>query len=804
MKVSLNWLKTFVSMELTPDELAAALTMAGLEVEAVSDRFEYLKSVRVGRVAAVKDHPNADRLKVCDVDIGERTLTEVCANHYHTARMLSPMALPGTHFPNDRILEKGVIRGIASEGMLCSEAELELGTDTSGIMTLDDKLTKGQALSTALSLSDAVIEIDLTPNRPDCLSMIGTAREIAAIVKKELSLPDITLPTSGKEVHERTSVTVETPDLCPRYAARIIEGITVAPSPFWLQERLRSVGLRPINNIVDITNFVLLEYGQPLHAFDLDRLEEHRIVVRAATEGEVFTTLDDKKRSLSKDMLLICDGKKPVAIAGIMGGLNSEIETDTRNVLLESAYFNPISIRKTSKKLGLNTDASHRFERGIDPQGTLVALDRAARLIAEIGAGRIVDGVIDKCRNLPQSQMITLSTKETNRLLGTDFNRTEIRDFLVSVGFGIGEGTTDTLSVTIPSFRVDIKRPEDLMEEVARLSGYDNIPTTFPLIPAETRTPQTVIDHRRNTKIIMNGFGFDEAINYSFMDKMDCDRLLLTPDDYRRNLVEILNPLTEDQAVMRSILLPGLLKSAHRNVSQQSRTTRLFEIGKVFIGKGKTHLPDEIEMLAGLWTGSRTNALWNAPETACDFYDLKGVAEGLFNVLKIRNISFTRMPADVCSYVKNGFAAQIVTGDTPLGLVGELHPHVLKNYDLKQTVFYFELDMNRLYGMIPESLQAKPIPKYPATSRDVTVIIDRDIEAGSLLAFIRNLNEGLVEQLSLFDVFADDPIPDGKKSVSFRIVYRSHEETLEDDMVNDIHKRLSERLIDHFNAALPE
>ena len=433
-----------------------------------------------------------------------------------------------------------------------------------------------------------------------------------------------------------------------------------------------------------------------------------------------------------------------------------------------------------------------------------MALDRAGRLIAEIGAGRIVDGVIDKCRNLPQSQMITLSTKETNRLLGTDFNRTEIRGFLVSVGFDIGEGATDTLSVTIPSFRVDIKRPEDLMEEVARLSGYDNIPTTFPLIPAETRTPQTVIDHRRNTKIIMNGFGFDEAINYSFMDKMDCDRLLLTPDDYRRNLVEILNPLTEDQAVMRSILLPGLLKSTHRNVSQQSKTTRLFEIGKVFIGKGKTHLPDEIEMLAGLWTGSRTNALWNAPETACDFYDLKGVAEGLFNMLKIRNISFTRMPADVCSYVKDGFAAQIVTGDTPLGLVGELHPHVLKNYDLKQTVFYFELDMNRLYGMIPESLQAKPIPKYPATSRDVTVIIDNDIEAGSLLAFIRNLNEGLVEQLSLFDVFADDPIPDGKKSVSFRIVYRSHEETLEDDMVNDIHKRLSERLIDHFNAALPE
>lgn len=804
MKVSLNWLKTIVPIELTPDELAAALTMAGLEVEAVSDRFAYLDSVRVGRVLTVKDHPNADRLKVCDVDIGDRTLTVVCGAPNVRAGMLSPIALPGTRFPDDRILKKGIIRGVVSEGMLCSEAELELGTDTSGIMTLDDALIKGEVLSKALNLSDTMLEIDLTPNRPDCLSIIGTAREIAAIVKNDISRPDTPLPASGKEIHERTSVMVEAPDLCPRYAARIIENITVAPSPFWLQERLRSVGLRPINNIVDITNFVLMEYGQPLHAFDLDRLEEQRIVVRAATEGEVFTTLDNKERPLIEDMLLICDGKKPVAIAGIMGGLNSEIEADTRNVLLESAYFNPVSIRKTSKKLGLNTDASHRFERGVDPQGTLVALDRAARLIADVGNGRILDGVVDVCGNLPPSQTIPLSTKETNRLLGTSFSRTEICDFLVSVGFHVKEDTEDTISVTAPSFRVDAKRPEDLMEEVARLSGYDHIPTTYPLIPAEAKIPQITIHHRRKTKTILTGFGFDEAINYSFMDKLDCDRLLLHTEDHRRSLVKILNPLTEDQTVMRSTLLPGLLKSARRNISQQIKTARLFEIGKAFIGKGKNRLPDEIEMLAGLWTGSRTDAVWNVPEVACDFYDLKGVVEGLFKALKIKSVAFTRMPVDACPYTKNGFAALILADDIPLGLVGELHPRVLKNYDLKQTVFYFELDMNRLYGMIPQDLQAKPIPRYPATSRDVTVIVDQDIESSSLLAFIENLKEGLVEQLSIFDVFAEEPIPAGKKSVSFRIVYRSHEETLEDHTVNTIHKQLSERLIAHFNAALPE
>jgi phenylalanyl-tRNA synthetase beta chain len=804
MKVSLNWLKTFVPIDMTPHELAAALTMSGLEVEAVSDRFEYLKSVRVGLVTAVNDHPNADRLKVCSVDIGDKTLTVVCGAPNVREGMLSPLALPGTQFPDDRILEKGVIRGVASHGMLCSEAELELGTDTSGIMDLDKGLTKGQDLSTALKLSDSVIEIDLTPNRPDCLSIIGTAREIAAIVKKELSRQDNRLPVSGKEIHERTSVTVDAPDLCPRYAARIIENIRVAPSPFWLQERLRSVGLRPINNIVDITNFVLMEYGQPLHAFDLDRLEEQRIVVRKASSGEVFTTLDEKERSLLKDMLLICDGKKPVAIAGVMGGLNSEIENDTQNVLLESAYFNPVSIRKTSKKLGLNTDASHRFERGVDPQGTLTALDRAAQLIADIGKGRILDGLIDECGDLPQPQTITLSAKETNRLLGTDVSCGEIQDLLVSVGFHVQEDTADTLAVTTPSFRVDVKRPEDLMEEVARLLGYDHIPTTYPLMPAEARTPQTVINHRRNIKTIINGFGFDEAINYSFMDKKDCDRLLLDPTDARRNLVEILNPLTEDQAVMRASLLPGLIKSIHRNLSQRSKTSRLFEIGKVFIGKGKTELPEEIEMLAGIWTGSRNEPLWNAPETACDFFDIKGVVEGLFNALKIKNIAFIGMPDQGCAYTKMGVAAQIMNHDTALGVVGEIHPGVLKNYDLKQTAFYFELDMKQLYGMIPETLQARPIPKYPATSRDVTVIIDRDIESSSLLAFIRSLKEGLVEQLSIFDVFAEAPIPADKKSVSFRIVYRSHEETLEDDAVNDIHKRLSERLIDHFNAALPE
>ena len=804
MKVSLSWLKTFIPIEMNARELADALTMAGLEVDALIDRYAYLDSVLVGRVIAVKDHPNADRLKICDVDIKKRKLSIVCGAPNVQEGMLAPVALPGTRFPNDMVLEKGIIRGVASEGMLCSEAELELGQDASGILILKDDLRVGENLVKALQLSDATIEMDLTPNRPDCLSIIGTAREIGAIQKKQIAYPDITLHDSREDIQKHTSITVEAPELCPRYAARVVENITVTPSPFWIQDRLRSVGLRPINNIVDITNFVLMEYGQPLHAFDFDRLAENRIVVRAAVAGESFTTLDEKERSLSKDTLLICDGEKPVAIAGVMGGLNSEIEESTTRVLIESAYFNPASIRKTSKQLGLNTDASHRFERGIDPLITLTALDRAAQLMVEFGGGTLVQGTIDVCGQIPESPTILLSVRETNRLLGTNFKQIDIQNFLSSIEFKVNAGGNDTLSVTPPSYRVDVKRPEDLMEEVARLSGYNHIPTTSPLIPADIRKSIKIIDKRTRIQQIMTGFGFTEAINYSFMDTSDCDRLRLVPEDPKRNLLEILNPLTEDQTVMRSSLMPGLIGSIHRNLSQQMKNCKLFEIGKTFIAQAKDSLPEEIEILGGIWTGARIDPLWNIKEAACDFFDIKGVVEGLFAAFKVDNIQYTTLPDDQCRYVRPGFSAQIMRDREPYGIIGELHPHVLKNFDLKQTAFIFEVNLSRLYGIMPDTKQAKPIPKYPFVTRDITVIIDKGIEANCLLDFVKKMNYKLVEKLHLFDMFTGKQIPTGKKSISFRVIYRSHEETLEDEIVNRLHKEISDKLVIEFNAALPE
>ena len=435
MKVSLSWLKEYVPIEMDVDRLVEALTMAGLEVEEVSDRYHYLDRVFVGRIAAIENHPNADHLKVCSVDVGDRALRVVCGAPNVSEGMRSPLALPGTVFPDETVLQQDTIRGVVSEAMLCSEKELGLGPDAGGIMDLNRHLPVGKSLVDALALSDTVLEIAITPNRPDCLSMIGIAREIAAIQKMRVRYPDVWIEDSADEIHRLASVVIECPELCPRYSARLVVDVSIGPSPFWLQDRLMSVGLRPINNVVDITNFVLMESGQPLHAFDFDRLAGNRIVVRTAGDGEAFTTLDGKQRRLSADMCMICDAEKPVAVGGVMGGLNSEIEAGTGRVLIESAYFNPVSIRKTAKRLGLSSEASFRFERGTDPEGTLSALNRAACLVAEIGGGKTMAGLIDAYPVPVPQRTIRLSPKATNRLLGTRFTAESLAEHLRSIEF---------------------------------------------------------------------------------------------------------------------------------------------------------------------------------------------------------------------------------------------------------------------------------------------------------------------------------------------------------------------------------
>ncbi len=802
MKASLSWLKDYVTIDVDVVKLAEALTMRGLEVDALVDRYAYLDRIVVGRIVELAHHPQADKLSVCRVDVGNGIRPVVCAAMNVKEGDLVPMALPGAQLPSGDTIEAGHIRGQASEGMLCSEAELALGTDSSGILLLPDTAKPGLGIAVALGLSDTIIEFDLTPNRSDCLSIIGIAREAAAILKTPLRYPEVKLPPGEPPIEELSSVTIEAPDHCPRYAARVVTDVKVAPSSFWLQDRLHSVGLRAINNVVDVTNFVLMEMGQPLHAFDFDRLAEHRIVVRTAQEGQTFSTLDGAERALGSDMLMICDGKKPVALAGIMGGLESEIEDQTTRVLIESAYFNPITTRRTAKRLGLNTESSHRFERGVDPVSVRRALDRAAQLMLELAGGKLAEGVIDVYPLPIPERVIQLSIKRTNRLLGTRLSQDEVGAYLKSVELDAEPLDDDRLRVVPATFRVDITRPEDLMEEVARLRGYDQIPTTHPVSHVVARKPDKKLQVRDRLRQLLAGCGFSEIVTYSFIGRDACDQLLLHGQDPRCQVVSILNPLTEDQTVMRSSLVPGLLAAMYRNSKRRNENLKMFELGKVFLYSAPDQLPEEIEMTSGLWTGAREVRTWHFEESKVDFYDMKGVVEAVCAGLNITGVRFTPLTTSDFPYLRSGHAAQIQAGNERLGAVGELSGEVLRNFGLKQLAYCFDLNFDRLVNYVSEEKRAKPIPRFPATTRDMALILSNTVEAQAVLDFIEGMEQALLEGVEIFDIYAGSPIPEGRKSIGLRITYRSPERSLTDDEVNSIHETMTLEVLEKFDAQL--
>lgn len=804
MKVSLSWLREYVDVTMAPEAVAEALTMAGLEVDAVEDRFAFLGSVRVARIKAISPHPKADRLKCCTVDTGEGTVSVVCGAPNAAEGMLTAYAMPGTLLPNGAEIQAGVIRGERSEGMLCSEWELGLGPDAGGIMALDPGLGVGTPLNVALALSDPVFEIDLTPNRSDCLSVIGIAREVAALTGAHLRYPEIRLPEAGDSDDARPRVDIEAPDLCTRYAAGLVVDVAIGPSPFWLQDRLLSVGLKPISNVVDVTNFVMLETGQPLHAFDFDHLAEHRIVVRTAAEGEAFTTLDGKDRILAGDMLMICDGEKPVAVGGVMGGLNSEIEDRTTRVLIESACFNPASVRRTAKRLGLATDASHRFERGVDPEGTVTAMNRAAQLICAVAGGRLVEGFIDNHPRPHVRPRIRMRTEDINRRLGIQLDAETMARLLRAIEFAVEPVDEDAHDVVPPPFRVDVGRWEDLSEEIARLYGYNRIETTLPRVPAAGRALHPKRALREQVRQRMIGLGFSEAINYSFIHRNAADRLRLPEDDAGRNTVGLLNPLSEEQAVMRTSLIPGLLDTLQRNLSVQNRDLRLFEIGQVFFSTGDVDaLPVEGERVAVVVTGAREPKGWLGKSEPFDFYDIKGVAEALFDAIGLPGATFSQMPGARCHVTATGATARVAVGDTEIGTVGLLDPRVRDGFGLRQDVFLFEFDTEPMDRLRDNEITAWPIPKYPAVNRDITMILDDTIEAQRVVDALTASAEPLMEEAYLFDVYAGEPIAEGKKSISLRIVYRSTTQTLEDDAVNALHRKLTDRLLTTFKADLP-
>jgi phenylalanyl-tRNA synthetase beta chain len=811
MKVTLSWIKEYISVDLEPDEIASKLTMAGLEVDSVEDLYAYLREILVAKVLEVKKHPDADKLSCCVVDTGSKTPAQIiCGAPNVRPGMYSACALPGVILPGDLRIKKSKLRGEVSEGMLCSGAELRLDTDAAGIMDLPGEPVPGTPLTQALDFSDTVFEIDLTPNRPDCLSVMGVAREVGAFVQpnQKIVRPDVTFPRQrlgATSIHDHAQVEIRDPDLCPRYSAGLLFDVTVGPSPFWLRRRLESVGLTPINNVVDVTNFVMMETGQPLHAFDYDELAQGRIVVQKAGKAMEFTTLDSKVHQLDPDMLMICDGQRPVALAGVMGGENSEISLNTTRVLIESACFNPLSIRRTAKRTGIASDASHRFERGVDPDGTVYALQRAMALIADLSDAVIAADIIDACPADVVPLCIELDPDALNIRLGTDLTVEEISRILESVEFRVQPSENGNLTVSVPTFRVDVTRPEDLSEEVARLWGYNRIHTTYPPVPAKGRPLDPLILTRRSIRDILNGLSFYEAINYNFIARDFCDRLYLPENDERRNVVQILNPLSDQMSVLRTSLLPGLLENMRKNISQQTDTLRLFEIGKTFLGTDMNALPEEKEMVAGLMTGNRTQQTWYAKKTPLDFFDLKGAVEDLLEGLGIDDVNFTPMADADGPYFESGFGANIHKQGN-LGVLGKISRPVLKGFGLKQDAYVFELNLAVLMAHVPDQIQSKPLPRYPSISQDVTLIVDRQLPVGEVLGEMKAIaqKEFLVEDTYLFDLFEGSPLAEGKKSLSFRIVYRSENKTLTEKHIRKLHTAISSQLVKTFHADLPE
>ncbi len=801
MKVSLRWLRDYVDVEIEPRELADRLTMAGLEVESIEPFRPSFEGVVTAKILSVKPHPQSEKLHLCEVTTGDAVLPIVCGAPNVRAGQVVPLARVGAVIPGGFAVKSSRIRGELSEGMLCSEDELGIGEDNKGILVLPDDVPLGRDLVEVLGLGDTVFDIGVTPNRSDCLSIIGVAREIAALTGGRLRYPQIRLSESSEDIRGATSVQILDPELCPRYSARMIRNVRIQPSPRWMRLRLEAVGLRSINNVVDITNFVMMELGQPLHAFDFRFLEEGRIVVRRSREGEPFVSLDGKTRHLNAETLMICDGVKPVAIAGIMGGENSEVKDDTETVLLESAYFNPTTIRRGAKWLGMSTDAAFRFERGIDPEGVIRALNRAAQLMAELAGGTVLKGYIDEYpRKIETARNIPLRKERIKEVLGIQLTPTEIRRILRGLEMTVEKGRGGYFEVTPPTFRVDLLREIDLIEEIARIRGYDAIPATLPPIPARTQPPDERRSFEDRLRTALTGFGYREVINYSFTSPASADVLGLPGDDDRRNFVRIANPLTEEQSVMRTTLLYGLLETARRNVRAGCHDLKIFELGKVFIHRQEGELPLEEERIGGLVTGARYDRLWHFKDLEADFYDLKGCVESLLEALKIQDVQFK--PRTDLPYLHPGRACGVEVRGRDAGCLGEIHPDVLGRLDLPRRVIVFDLSLDALLIAFSRKVLYREFSRFPAITRDVALLIRRDVEARRVLEILREDREELLENVDIFDVYTGKGIPEDMKSLGLRMTYRSAVRTLTDEEINPIHSRIVTRLVQETGARI--
>lgn len=797
MRISLNWLKEYVDIPVDVMTLAEHLTMLGLEIEAIERPGAEISEVYIGQILSIEPHPDADKLVVCRTDIGrEDPLQIICGATNMKVGDKVPTAVAGATLPGGFTITRRKMRGIESFGMMCSPKELGLGEDHQGLMVLDPETPVGADAKTALGLDDVILEIEVTPNRGDWDSMIGVARELAAFYNTPCHIPDLRLKEAGEAASALASVTIEDPEKCPRYIGRVLDGVRVAPSPDWLCRRLIAAGQRPINNIVDITNYVLLETGHPLHAFDYDKLAGNRIVVRCAKPGESITTLDGTLRKLTPEMLVIADANAPQAVAGVMGGADSEVGEGTSRIFLESAYFHPVSIRRTSRTLGLLTEASQHFQRGADPEMAVYAINRAAMLIQELAGARIAPGLLDAHPKPCVPPAIRLRYSRANALLGTDIDGDTQRNILQRLGFVINNITQASCDCTPPTWRPDVEQEADLIEEIARVHGYDKIPVTLPQVRQNEMVFAPHEAKMRKLRRLLVDIGLTEIVNWTFSSREHVQRARLSSEYL--DMVTLQNPLSENHATMRSSLIPGLLANAAFNLNHGVNRIAAFELGPVYKPTKNSDLPDERIYVGMILVGPREEPHWSKSAQPFDFYDLKGFAETILDFfgepLNLHEKDFETF--------QHRHAAVMQINENPIGMLGKVAPSVLKAFDIERPVYLLELDLQPLLEKPRTHHQFQAIPVFPPCLRDMAILVDRDIPVAKILAEATRAGGNLLKKIDVFDVYTGEPIPEGKKNVALSLAFQSPEKTLTDADTQKSWDKILKRLQKEFNAVL--
>jgi phenylalanyl-tRNA synthetase beta chain len=799
MRVSLKWLKDYLDLNISGAELGKRLNMAGNELKAIETIGGSWNNVVIGQILAINPHPNADRLRLATVSTGSEQNVVVCGAPNLTVGDKIVFATIGAELKDGHTgqvvrLKPAKIRGVESKGMICSEMELGISQNHEGILVLPAEAPLGTPLSDYMG--DIVLDLDVTPNRPDCLSIIGIAREAAALTDQKIKVIEPRYEEIAESNKDKIEVEIQAHDLCPRYSVSLIKDIKIKPSPKWMQDRLIASGMRPINNIVDISNYVMMEYGNPLHTFDYDKIVGKKIIVRRANEGEILVSLDGVERKLNPKMLVIADVARAVALAGVMGGANSDVTEQTRNILLEAASFNQFSIHSTGASLNLSSEASYRFERGIAPGLTLPALKRATQLIAELGEGKVCQGYVDVYPGGNPLKAINLSRQKMQRLLGMEYSREEIIQTLLSLGFECSDTENpDIISAIPPYWRSDIHIEVDLIEEIARIRGYEAIPTTLLAEPIPHQNPDPAYDLKKDIRQSLVGYGFCEVLNFSLtslemLGKIDPERKPVDPLPMR-----VANPMTADMEYLRTSFRPMLLSAFAANRRFEDGGIRLFEMGKVYLKKDKGQ-PDERETICGVIGGLRYAKSWQNNDQKVDFFDAKGIVEGLLCGLGLKP-KFEKGQDIGLHPNKN---ADIFMGNKKVGVIGEFHPKVLLAFEIAEPVYLLEIDLKTLVPFTTVEKSYKPVAKFPAIMRDMALVVDIKVTHQTMQELIKTFS--LVEQVEIFDVYSGGQLPAGKKSVGYRISYRSPNQTLVDEEVNRVHEQILARLNSELGAVL--